>query len=54
MLNENDKANFTVTQLIDIAIFFKCSVDDLLGLEFPETQNIKEITLTDICKLLFK
>lgn len=52
VLSKKDGSNFTVIQLIEIAQYLECSIDDLVGLTTQKKQKIE--TLSDILELLFE
>ena len=52
VLSKKDGSNFTVIQLIEIAQYLECSIDDLVGLNTQKKQKIE--TLSDILEILFE
>lgn len=52
VLSKKNGSNFTVIQLIEIAQYLECSIDDLVGLNTQKKQKIE--TLSDILELLFE
>ena len=52
VLSKKNGSNFTVIQLIEIAQYLECSIDDLVGLNTQKKQKIE--TLSDILKMLFE